>query len=55
MTNKSKMRLKKMNFLKQYRTTPRIAPSTRIDKYRTKHEEIANENIYETTRRCIRP
>ena len=38
MTNKSKMKLKKMNFLKQHRTSRRIAPITRIDKYRIDKE-----------------
>ena len=54
MTKKTQIKLKKMNFLKQHRTSPRIAPITEIDKYRIKQEKT-DENIYRFTRRSLRP
>ena len=54
MTNKSKIKLKKMNFLKQHRTSRRIAPITRIDKYRI-DKEVKHENLYGHTRGSLRP
>ena len=54
MTKKTQIKLKKMNFLKQHRTSPRIAPITKIDKYRIKQEKT-DENIYRFTRRSLRP
>ena len=46
MTNKTKLKLKKMNFLNKNR---RIAPNTKMNKYRIKQEET-DENIYRLTR-----
>ena len=54
MTKKTQIKLKKMNFLKQHRTTPRIAPNTKMIKYRIKQEET-DENIYRFTRGSLRP
>jgi hypothetical protein len=56
MTNKSKMKLKKFNFLGQHRTTkPTIAPTTEITKYRIKRKEPQDENILTFTRGSQRP
>ena len=54
MTKKTQIKLKKMNFLKQHRTTPRIAPNTKMNKYRIKQEET-DENIYRFTRGSLLP
>jgi len=56
MTNKSRMKLKKFNFLSQHRnTTPTIAPTTKITKYRVKEKEPQDENILTITRGSQRP
>ena len=56
MTNKSKMKLKKFNFLSQHRTTkPEIAPTTKITKYRIRRKEPQDENIFTITRGSLRP
>ena len=57
MTNKSKMKLKKFNFLSQHRTTPitKIAPITENNKYRIKRKDKKDENIFGFTRRSLRP
>ena len=54
MTKKTQIKLKRMNFLKQHRTSPRIAPITKIDKYRIKQEKT-DGIIYRFTRRSLRP
>ena len=56
MTNKSRMKLKKFNFLSQHRTErPTIAPTTKITKYRTKEKEPQDDNIQRFTRGSLRP
>ena len=56
MTNKSRMKLKKFNFLSQHRnTTPEIAPTKQITKYRIKRKEPQDENILTFTRGSQRP
>ena len=56
MTNKSRMKLKKFNFLSQHRnTTPEIAPTRQITKYRIKQKEPQDENILKFTRGSQRP
>ena len=56
MTNKSRMKLKKFNFLSQHRTTtPTIAPTTKITKYKIKEKEPQDDNIQRFTRGSLRP
>jgi len=56
MTNKSRMKLKKFNFLSQHRTErPTIAPTRQITKYRIKQKEPQDENILTITRGSLRP
>ena len=56
MTNKSRMKLKKFNFLSQHRTErPTIAPITENNKYRIKRKEPQDENIFRFTRGSLRP
>ena len=56
MTNKSRMKLKKFNFLSQHRTElPTIAPTTKITKYRVKEKEPQDDNISRITRGSLRP
>ena len=56
MTNKSRMKLKKFNFLSQHRTElPTIAPTTKITKYRIKQKEPQDDNIQRFTRGSLRP
>jgi len=47
MTNKSKMKLKKLNFLNKDR---RIARETETTKYRIRQVEKTDDNIYRLTR-----
>ena len=50
------MKLKKFNFLSQHRnTTPTIAPTTQITKYRIKQKEPQDDNIQRFTRGSLRP
>ena len=50
------MKLKKFNFLSQHRTTtPTIAPTTKITKYKIKEKEPQDDNIQEFTRGGLRP
>ena len=56
MTNKSRMKLKKFNFLSQHRTErPTIAPTTQITKYTRREKEPQDENILTFTRGSLRP
>ena len=56
MTNKSRMKLKKFNFLSQHRTErPTIALTTKITKYRVKEKEPQDENILTIIRGSQRP
>ena len=56
MTNKSRMKLKKFNFLSQHRnTTPTIAPTTKITKYTIKQKEPQDDNISRITRGSLQP
>ena len=56
MTNKSRMKLKKFNFLSQHRTErPTIAPTIKITKYRVKEKEPQDENILTIIRGSQRP
>ena len=56
MTNKSRMKLKKFNFLSQHRTErPTIAPTTQITKYTRRGKEPQDENILKFTRGSLRP
>ena len=56
MTNKSRMKLKKFNFLSQHRTErPTIAPTTQITKYTRREIEPQDENILKFTRGSLRP
>ena len=56
MTNKSRMKLKKFNFLSQHRTErPTIAPTTKITKYTRTEKEPQDENILTITRGSQRP
>ena len=56
MTNKSRMKLKKFNFLSQHRTErPTIAPTRQITKYRIKQKEPQDDNIPRITRGSLRP
>ena len=56
MTNKSRMKLKKFNFLSQHRTErPTIAPTTKITKYTIKGKEPQDDNILTITRGSQRP
>ena len=56
MTNKSRMKLKKFNFLSQHRTErPTIAPTTKITKYMKRRKEPQDENILKFTRGSLRP
>ncbi len=56
MTNKSRMKLKKFNFLSQHRnTTPEIAPTKQITKYRIRRKEPQDENILTIIRGSQRP
>ena len=56
MTNKSRMKLKKFNFLSQHRTErPTIAPTTQITKYTRRETEPQDENILKFTRGRLRP
>ena len=56
MTNKSRMKLKKFNFLSQNRTElPSIAPTTKISKYRVKEKEPQDEHILTIIRGSQRP
>ena len=56
MTNKSRMKLKKFNFLSQHRTErPTIAPTTKITKYTTRGKEPQDENVFTITRGSQRP
>ena len=56
MTNKSRMKLKKFNFLSQHRTErPTIAPTTKITKYTIKGKEPQDDNILTITRGSHRP
>ena len=48
MTNKSRMKLKKFNFLSQHRTErPTIAPTTKITKYTIKESAWITYKVYE--------
>ena len=47
MTNKTKLKLKKMNFLNKNR---RIARETETNKYRIQQVEKTDDNIYRLTR-----
>ena len=49
MTNKTKLKLKKMNFLNKNR---RIARETETTKYRIQQVEKTDDNIYRFTRRA---
>ena len=56
MTNKSRMKLKKFNFLSQHRTErPTIAPTTQITKYTRRGKEPQDENILKFARGSLRP
>ena len=56
MINKSRMKLKKFNFLSQHRTErPTIAPTTKITKYTRREKELQDENILKFTRGSLRP
>ena len=56
MTNKSRMKLKKFNFLNQHRTErPTIAPTTQITKYIKRQKEPQDDNILKFTRGSLRP
>ena len=56
MTNKSRMKLKKFNFLSQHRTErPTIAPTTKITKYTIRGKEPQDENVFTITRGSQRP
>ena len=56
MTNKSRLKLKNFNFLSQHRTTtPEIALTTKITKYRIKQKEPQDDNISRITRGSLRP
>ena len=56
MTNKSRMKLKKFNFLSQHRTErPTIAPTTQITKYTRREKEPQDENVFTITRGSQRP
>ena len=56
MTNKSRMKLKKFNFLSQHRTErPTIAPTTKITKYTRRGKELQDENVFTITRGSQRP
>ena len=56
MTNKSRMKLKKFNFLSQHRTErPTIAPTTQITKYTRREKEPQDENVFTITRGSLRP
>ena len=56
MTNKSRMKLKKFNFLSQHRTErPTIAPTTQITKYTKRQKEPQDDNILKFTRGSLRP
>ena len=56
MTNKSRMKLKKFNFLSQHRTErPTIAPTKQITKYRIKRKEPQDQNIFTITSGSLRP
>ncbi len=50
------MKLKKFNFLSQHRnTTPEIAPTKQITKYRIRRKEPQDENILTIIRGSQRP
>ncbi len=56
MTNKSRMKLKKFNFLSQHRTErPTIAPTTQITKYTIKEKVPQDDNIQRFTGGSLRP
>ena len=56
MTNKSRMKLKKFNFLSQHRTDrPTIAPTTQITKYTRRGKEPQDDNLLRITRGSQRP